>query len=101
MRGDEMRVERGTRTKGTRLPADFSPDRDWTVKTLSDLDIDGELERFRDYWNGQTGQKATKVDWPGTWRNWIRRCKESGRYARKAPEPSSPGPVSLDKISWR
>jgi hypothetical protein len=34
-----------------------------------------ELEKFRDYWTSQPGQKGTKTDWQATWRNWIRNAK--------------------------
>lgn len=30
-------------------------------------------DEFKDYWIGVSGAKATKKDWPATWRNWIRR----------------------------
>lgn len=36
-----------------------------------------ELEKFRDYWAAQPGQKGVKTDWPATWRNWVRRVAES------------------------
>lgn len=35
-----------------------------------------ELEKFRDYWSAQPGQKGVKTDWPATWRNWARRAVE-------------------------
>lgn len=36
-----------------------------------------ELEKFRDYWAAQPGQKGVKTDWPATWRNWVRRSVET------------------------
>ncbi|WEX79280.1 hypothetical protein PYH37_004466 [Sinorhizobium numidicum] len=31
-----------------------------------------EFEKFRDYWTAKAGRDAVKLDWPATWRNWIR-----------------------------
>ena len=60
---------RGSRLNVPELPADWrefatveghaSPDREWLV--------------FRDYWRSQPGAKGVKLDWFGTWRNWVRR----------------------------
>lgn len=36
-----------------------------------------ELDKFRDYWAAQPGQKGVKTDWPATWRNWVRRAVEN------------------------
>ncbi len=36
-----------------------------------------ELEKFRDYWTAQPGQKGVKTDWSATWRNWARRAVET------------------------
>lgn len=33
-------------------------------------------EAFCDYWRAQPGQRGVKVDWPATWRNWMRREQE-------------------------
>jgi hypothetical protein len=35
-----------------------------------------ETEKFVDYWRAQPGQRGVKVDWPATWRNWMRRASE-------------------------
>ena len=29
-------------------------------------------EKFRDYWIGVPGARGTKLDWPATWRNFVR-----------------------------
>lgn len=60
--------ERRSQARGTRLPADWMPS--------DNLDRTSELEKFRDYWIAQPGQKGVKVDWDATWRNWIRRADE-------------------------
>jgi hypothetical protein len=67
------------RKRGERLPADWSPsdaDRAF-AKTLgwSDGQIDSEAENFRDYWIAKPGAGGCKLDWPATWRKWIRSSK--------------------------
>jgi hypothetical protein len=71
------------KARGSRLPEDFSPDLEYAKQQISDIDADGEAQRFRDYWKSRSGSAAVKADWPATWRNWIRNCKDSGKYARQ------------------
>lgn len=42
-------------------------------------DPEREWAKFTDYWRAQPGQKGVKLDWLGTWRNWVRRSVENGR----------------------
>ncbi|WP_454056887.1 helix-turn-helix domain-containing protein [Cupriavidus sp. Marseille-Q8015] len=44
-----------------------------------------EAEKFKDYWIGVSGQSGVKTDWPGTWRNWVRKAgpMQGGGGARK------------------
>jgi len=64
--------------KGTRLPENFNltkSEAEWSLKEQATWDIDHlklELEKFRDYWIAQPGQKGVKTDWKATWRNWVR-----------------------------
>lgn len=44
---------------------------------LNVAEINTELQKFCDYWNAQPGQKGVKLDWPATWRNWVRRVAEN------------------------
>ena len=37
---------------------------------------DDHIGAFRDYWNAMPGAKAKKLDWPATFRNWLRRTVE-------------------------
>lgn len=63
--------------KGTRLSQDWKLPREWGDWAMGEgwpeTVIRFEAEKFRDYWVGLAGQKATKLDWPATWRNWMRR----------------------------
>jgi hypothetical protein len=80
----EAEASKKARTKrASRLPEDFSPDLEEARKSIPDLDAEAEFARFRDYWRAKSGANGTKADWPATWRNWIRNCKDSGRYARR------------------
>jgi uncharacterized protein YdaU (DUF1376 family) len=60
--------ERRSQARGSRLPADWLP--------KEHLEEERELEKFRDYWIAQPGQKGVKTDWDATWRNWVRRAAE-------------------------
>ncbi|WP_412057078.1 hypothetical protein [Bartonella sp. DGB2] len=64
-------------SRGCRLPPDFEPDLNFARQQgLTDEKICVEVEKFRDYWGAKAGKDATKVNWQGTWRNWIRRSQE-------------------------
>jgi uncharacterized protein YdaU (DUF1376 family) len=65
-------VEKNIRSqaRGTRLEPEWFPS--------EHLDEKLELEKFRDYWIAQPGQKGVKTDWDATWRNWVRRAAEGG-----------------------
>lgn len=65
---------------GTRLPADFYPDREWSAQQgFSNSELRDQFARFQDYWNSLSGAKAVKKDWQATWRNWIRSAKDRKR----------------------
>lgn len=74
-----------SKKRGCRLPVEFIPDQAWAVSEgLSPSQAQTEAAKFRDYWNGKSGASATKLDWPGTWRNWVRHAVE-----RSPPKASS------------
>ena len=59
----------------TRLPDNWIPDYNearFCVDTRPDLNIDQTASAFRDYWVAVPGAKGRKLDWPATWRNWVR-----------------------------
>lgn len=58
--------------RGTRLPQGWLPTGEGTLSQLAAL----ELDKFRDYWIAQPGQKGVKTDWDATWRNWLRKAKD-------------------------
>jgi hypothetical protein len=83
------------RKRGERLSHEWSPseaDRSF-AKTLgwSEPQIDSEAANFRDYWIAKPGAGGCKLDWPATWRKWIRSSKVK-------PMGNAPGaaPVNQD-----
>jgi hypothetical protein len=90
------------RKRGERLSPDWSPsdaDRAF-AKHLgwSDSQIDNEAGNFRDYWIAKPGAGGCKLDWPATWRKWVRssKVKPAGTAATAMPSFSTPA-----DIDWR
>jgi uncharacterized protein YdaU (DUF1376 family) len=81
-------------SKGRRLPPDWLPtDDDWATacRLLGRQKAEIELAKFRDYWPAKPGSGGRKVDWDGTWRNWVRKAAEqlpSGPIAVASAEPA-------------
>ncbi len=63
--------------RGSRLSADWEPSPDdlaYAAEQGFDERATHEIaDHFADHWRAQPGQKGVKLDWPATWRNWIRR----------------------------
>lgn len=70
-------------SRGTRIPEDWEPTASG-IELPSDLNLEGEGAKFRDYWRARPGQGGVKLDWSATWRNWLRRSIEEGKYARRS-----------------
>lgn len=71
--------QRSAATRGTRLPQGWKPSEllvEWAHAKAPSVNPDRESEKFTDYWNAKAGRDATKADWDGTWRNWMRRVHE-------------------------
>jgi hypothetical protein len=59
--------------RATRLPADFVCDLAYAkAQGLNPRIAQREAERFRDFWSAKPGKDGIKLDWPATWRNWVR-----------------------------
>lgn len=92
------------RTRGTRIPDDFAqtitPEMvAWFRKNCPNVDGRDQTARFVDYWSDKTGKDATKRDWVGTWRNWMRREQDKinekqARSGNRASSASASGPRS-------
>lgn len=82
------------RKKGTRLPSDFplsDSDRAFALDWGLGGEIDRRLAEFRDYWTGVPGQRGVKLDWSGTWRNWVRRVGKPPTPLQATGPPSNVG----------
>jgi hypothetical protein len=92
VREGKGRKEGGARSpKGSRrVPADFSPDTDRALAELPDIDVLREIERFRDWEFAKP-----RTDWAAAWRNWLRTCKDTGKYARLASKGKDNGLPTL------
>ena len=76
--------------RGTRLPDGWQPDQalaEWTRTNAPAAANALEVERFRDYWQSIPGQRAIRVNWAATWRNWARRCQEQHTQPNRGPAP--------------
>lgn len=66
--------------RGARLPQDWTLPQDWgewaEKQGLSMAEILRERDKFRNYWKAKPGADGTKLDWEGTWQNWIYRHLE-------------------------
>ena len=85
---DAESSKRRVQARGSRLPEDFRPDIDYAKQQIPDVDAIAEAQKFADYWRAKAGASGVKLDWQATWRNWIRNCRESGRYARRTASGS-------------
>lgn len=67
----------GVRGRASRIPIPFRlTDEMLAFARPLSVNIEKETEKFVDYWKAQPGQKGVKLDWPATWRNWMRRASE-------------------------
>jgi hypothetical protein len=66
--------ERGKPRPTKKAPASFvvsSAMRQWAATDAAGIDIDSETAKFRDHTFG-----SSCIDWPGRWRNWMRKALE-------------------------
>lgn len=83
------------RKRGERLSPDWRPssaDFDFAV-TLgwSTHQVESEAANFRDYWIARPGSGGCKLDWPATWRKWIRSSN-----VKPAAPPGNVAPLERD-----
>ena len=80
-------------SRASRLPADWHPtdaEVEFCKTERPDLRPSIVATRFFDYWIAQPGVKGRKVDWPATWRNWVRNEK-----LQPGPRASAGAPMDL------
>jgi len=81
--------ESGARKRGTRIPDDFTVTPEmvaWAREKCPNVDGKRETEKFIHHWRGETGVKATKLDWDATWKKWMLTAADY-RSARASPQP--------------
>lgn len=79
-----------SKKRGCRLPADFVPDLAWAVaEGMSHSEAQTEASQFHDYWISKPGQAGVMLDWPATWRRWVRNQLKR-RPASRASPPRQP-----------
>jgi hypothetical protein len=86
--------------RGIRLPDDWMPDDDlmaWAKAERPDLDIGRSLASFCDYWRAKPGQAGCKLDWPATFRNWIRNERRASHGPPPAPRSFTPEMIAQAK----
>lgn len=54
----------------------------WARDKVPDVDVVRATEPFIDYWRDKAGRDAVKLNWLGTWRNWMRREQERAERSR-------------------
>ncbi len=96
---------RGQTKRGSRLSADWQPSPDDLAYALErgfDERATHEIaDHFADHWRAQPGQKGVKLDWPATWRNWIRRERRPVlRHARNGGLSAAVGEI-FDEMDRR
>lgn len=77
------------RKRAHRMPDDFQPDLDYAVgEGLTISEAKSEVEAMRDW--SKSSPKGAKLDWPATWRGWVRRAVQSKprRQAQAPPRES-------------
>lgn len=69
----------------TRITEDYIPDekmRAWfAAENLQRvIDVKAEHAKFVDHFLAAPGERGRKLDWPATWRNWMRKAAERAPY---------------------
>jgi DNA-binding MarR family transcriptional regulator len=79
-------TKKETVKRATRLQDGFTvPDSwlQWARANRPDLDLKTVSESFVDFWISKPGVGGMKLDWPATWRNWIRNSKPGNNLSSK------------------
>lgn len=90
---------KASKARGTRLPDGWQPDQalaDWTRANAPAAANALEVDRFRDYWQSLSGQRAIRANWSATWRNWARKCQEQHTQPARGQAPRS---TTTDRVN--
>ena len=84
------------RARGSRIDPNWSPspaDRQAArSEGMPEAEIDRTAAKFRDFWTGKAGAAGVKLDWPATWRNWVRSDCERRGWTPEAQPMARAGP---------
>lgn len=75
------------RKRATRIPDDFTVTPDmvaWARERVPHVDGRHETEKFINHWKAESGSRATKLDWPATWRKWMLIASERNSGTRRS-----------------
>lgn len=84
--------------RGSRIPPSFLPSAEsisWARVARPDLDLGEVTAAFVDYWESESGAKASKLDWDKTWKNWVRRSRREFNANRS----TSSKPSAVERIA--
>jgi hypothetical protein len=88
----EVGSEAASPKRGCRLPPDWRPSADLIAFALREGFTEREAEhvaaKFRDFWTAKAGKDGVKLDWPATWRNWVRNEAERRGVHGASPRPN-------------
>lgn len=87
----EVGGEAASPKRGSRLPADWRPGADLIAFAIregfTEREADHIAAKFRDFWTAKAGKDGVKLDWPATWRNWVRNEAERRGVHGASPRP--------------
>jgi len=63
---------------------------EWARTNAPGINGKFETDKFIDHWRAKTGRDATKLDWVGTWRNWMRNATSRPVDIRSGPSSNRP-----------
>lgn len=59
----------------------------WAAAEVPGLDVVAHTKEFVDHWRSESGAKASKLDWVGAWRNWMRKAHRWSKPSGQRPQP--------------
>ena len=72
-------LREGAKRPSRTVPPEFQPDTAFALIEVPDMDVAREIEKFRD-----CKFKQAHTEWDRVWRRWVRTCRDSGNYAKRA-----------------
>jgi hypothetical protein len=92
-----------SRTRGTRLPENFVVDEHllrYALEKAPAVNVEREIEKFRNYWASATGAKAVKLDWARALQNWLLSAQQRAEDNGWKQSTSQPKDTQSRLDSW-